>query len=137
MPLNSRADHAIFDDSGVEIALMSIHEGVVDTDICEASDQHKGVGPETLEQDVQIGAEKRRVAPLRHVVIARLRSQGWPQLRSGGALHAGDSFASAQLWTEIDAARGVERLYEDPRPRGGPRGDDDELGARCHIRIAV
>ena len=51
MPLDCRADHAIVDDSGIEVALVSVYEGVVDADVGEASDQHHGVGPQTLQQE--------------------------------------------------------------------------------------
>ncbi len=120
-----RAAHRVGGDPHHVVVLVCVGEGVVHADVGEAAEEAQRPRPQAAEQDVEVGAEERRVAAIGHVVLVGLRPQPWMQRGAGVVLEAVRPLAAVELTPEVDPGARVALLHEDDRDADLARRLDD------------
>jgi hypothetical protein len=128
--LDGRAEDAVLQHPDVVVPLVGVGEGVVHADVGQPADQQQGLHVEAPQQDLELGAEEARVAPLGDEVVALPRAELLDELGARVALEAMDALVAVQLPTEVHQVPPVDLLGEDDRHASRPAGlnhPDDPL----------
>src|SRR5271170_2273493 len=113
MRRHTRSAHAILHHAAIVVVLVAVDEGVVHADVGQAAAQYEGLGPEALQEDLEVRSKERGVASLWNEVIAgpkvHVLGSDFRRLPSLNAVHV---LLSIQLPAEIDQIRTVNLLHE-------------------------